>query len=112
MLKRLLYTISAFALAGGLSAVNPAVADTAVQYSTPYAAAPTAERYPAERFAYYDPELNCWLAEAPMGPSPDNPEPNEPEARYDSAKECVAYGRTPELARDYDPQAPVPQPGG
>lgn len=112
MLKRFLYTISTLALAGGMAAATPAAADSIVRYSHPDVSAPAVEANPAERYVYYDPELNCWLAEPPLVQGGDNPEPDEPQPRFDSSKECVAYGRNPEIARDYDLEEPQPLPEG
>ena len=111
MLKRFLYTISAFALAGGLTAASPAMADI-VRYSQSDANVPAIAGDSADRYAYYDTERNCWLADRPFGPSADNPEPDEPEARFDSANECVAYDPNPEIVQDYDLEEPAPLPEG
>ena len=111
MLKTLLATLPAFALAGALMVGNAATADN---YDRPGADEPFAgDTIPGGDVAQYDAEKNCWVARPPMTAA-DNPEPNEPEARFDAARECVAYGTTPppSVAEDHGPIGPDPDLGG
>lgn len=109
MLRQFLYTISTFAVAGGLMTYGPAMAADMGSKSeaTDVASSMDSKADPAEPKALFDVERNC--AKVGMVPRPtknDKSDTSEPNPRFDAARDCISTkaDMPPSgVTRDYDP---------